>query len=201
MSTKFNNMNKDQLRAACRTAGIVYGKMNNTEMRVALNAIALLNLDNTPEDVAKANAALPVLPASNVQEAVQEAIAEKSDKELDAVSALTPKEDLQPGEDVAPMVPLPESGPEVSPASVSSNNASTGKKIQKDRPEQNGVRRPSEGTICAEIWQALDNARASSKTVPSFKDLKALQATHGWARNTAVTQYQRWKEFNDLMIR
>lgn len=78
----------------------------------------------------------------------------------------------------------------------------TGIKIEKNREERNGVKRPSVGTICHHIWSELDRVRAASNgNTPSFKDLKALQDTHGWQRNTAVTQYQRWKEFNNLMVR
>lgn len=80
----------------------------------------------------------------------------------------------------------------------------TGIKIQKDREERNGVKRPSVGTICHAIWEQLDNLRISGQGgnyMPTFKDLKKLQDQYGWQRNTAVTQYQRWKEFNDLMVR
>jgi len=77
----------------------------------------------------------------------------------------------------------------------------TGVKIEKNREEKNGLKRPSAGTICHAIWASLDAHVATFKTTPTFKDLKVLQEQFGWQRNTAVTQYQRWKEFNDLMVR
>jgi hypothetical protein len=185
--SNFENMNKDQLRAACRTAGIVYGKMNNTQMRDALVAA-----QPKPASTHVVHAGPEVKPA--LVAAVVDAIAKANTPETVVISQLT--------------TPAPVATPAPAPKT-------SGKKIQKDREERNGVKRPSAGTICAAIWSALDAKRAElsggmsvegvgaakSGTVPSFKDLKALQDTNGWERNTAVTQYQRWKEFNDLMVR
>ena len=35
-ASKFDEMNKEELRAACREAGVPYGKLNNYGMRAAL---------------------------------------------------------------------------------------------------------------------------------------------------------------------
>lgn len=177
--SKFENMGKEELRAACKAAAIKgWGKMNNTQMRAALNAdyVEYPTESDAELDVAQ-NPDAPEHQADAPVEVVPPAALETP--EVKALSALTP-----------PAAPVVTAAP-----------ANTGKKIQKDRAEQNGVKRPSEGTICAHIWNELDVLRAATSATPSFKDLKALQDKHSWQRNTAVTQYQRWKEFNDLMVR
>lgn len=67
-------------------------------------------------------------------------------------------------------------------------------KIEKNRPESNGVRRPSVGGICRLVWDRLDRA----KECPTMEQLRKLVERHGWALNTAVTQYQRWKKFHGV---
>ena len=54
----YSTMNKDELRTACKAAGIAYGKLNNDAMRAALTAAApapqpepeYLEHDDRPED-------------------------------------------------------------------------------------------------------------------------------------------------------
>ena len=54
----YATMNKDELRTACKAAGIAYGKLNNDAMRAALTAAApapqpepeYLEYDDRPED-------------------------------------------------------------------------------------------------------------------------------------------------------
>lgn len=179
----FANLGKEELRAACKTAQIKgWGKMNNTQMREALEA-------------AQAAMGIPAV----IKET--EAPVTSNSTEVSAVEQLPVEDSRKP---VVEEI--------VAPAVVTATGRAP---IQKNREERHGVKRPSEGTICAAIWAALDAKRAeliaasteetisngTAQLVPSFKDLKALQDKNGWQRNTAVTQYQRWKEFNDLMVR
>jgi hypothetical protein len=135
MSKTFDEMGKEELRAACKSAGVVgYGKLNNDGMR------ALLVADVQARMEAKAA------------------------------------------------------------AEAASKPVGTTRVVQKDRPEQNGVIRPSNGTICGDIWTALDTIHASG-AVPTTKDLAVLREKNGWQKHTASTQFQRWREFNALMPR
>ncbi len=74
-------------------------------------------------------------------------------------------------------------------------------KIEKGRDESNGVRRPSTGSICRAIWDALDAHRAKHNATPSFENVRDLMKANSWSRNTAFTQFQRWKQFCGLMPR
>jgi hypothetical protein len=74
----------------------------------------------------------------------------------------------------------------------------TGLKIEKDRPEQNGVKRPSIGGKCRAIWDALDVYRAETGELPTSKTVKELAADEGWNPNNASIEYYQWRKFNGI---
>lgn len=74
----------------------------------------------------------------------------------------------------------------------------TGLKIEKDRPEQNGVKRPSIGGKCRAIWDALDAYRAETGELPTSKTVKELAADEGWNPNNASIEYYQWRKFNGI---
>jgi len=53
-SIDYSTMNKAQLRAACKAAGVAYGKLDNTGMRAALAALTGVVADSTPATAAPA---------------------------------------------------------------------------------------------------------------------------------------------------
>ena len=74
----------------------------------------------------------------------------------------------------------------------------TGLKIEKDRPEQNGVKRPSIGGKCRAVWDALDAYRAETGELPTIKTVKELAADEGWNPNNASIEYYQWRKFNGI---
>jgi len=76
--------------------------------------------------------------------------------------------------------------------------APTGLKIEKERPESNGVKRPSIGGKCRAIWDALDAYRAETGELPDSKVVKALAADEGWNPNNASIEYYQWRKFNGI---
>lgn len=74
-------------------------------------------------------------------------------------------------------------------------------KIEKGRPSANGVTKPSVGSICRAVWDALDAKRAELKAIPSFENVRDLMKSNNWQRNTAFTQFQRWKQYHGVMPR
>jgi hypothetical protein len=76
----------------------------------------------------------------------------------------------------------------------------TGLKIEKDRPEQNGIKRPSAGGKCRAVWDALDEVAASEGGVPSVtsKHVKALAETQGWNANNASIEFYNWRKYNGV---
>lgn len=66
----------------------------------------------------------------------------------------------------------------------------TGRKIEKDRPMQNGVKMPSAGTKCREVWDFC----ASVKNIDA-KAVKAAAEARGWNPNNASIEYYNWRKF------
>lgn len=74
----------------------------------------------------------------------------------------------------------------------------TGLKIEKDRPEQNGVKRPSAGGKCRAIWDALDAYRTETGLLPTSKVVKELAADEDWNPSNASIEYYQWRKFNGI---
>jgi hypothetical protein len=68
--------------------------------------------------------------------------------------------------------------------------------IEKNRPEANGIKRPSEGGICRQIWDALDEKYSLDKTVPSLSSTK--DALAHLDQTTVSVQYYRWRKHNGI---
>jgi hypothetical protein len=76
----------------------------------------------------------------------------------------------------------------------------TGIKIEKDRPEQNGIRRPSAGGKCRAIWDACDALHANG-AMPMPKVIKELAQENGWNENNAVIEMYQWRKFHGIIGR
>lgn len=84
-------------------------------------------------------------------------------------------------------------------------------KIEKNRPESNGVKRPSAGTLCAQVWDmassmsniaegmdGVKNSMQDHNQVPTLSAVvKACEAV-GINKFTARTQYARWRVFHGI---
>ena len=64
------------------------------------------------------------------------------------------------------------------------------------REQRNGVTRPSDGTMCARVWQALDKLRAKNADT-TFDAVREL-AGKEMADATIRTQRQRYNEFHGI---
>ena len=74
----------------------------------------------------------------------------------------------------------------------------TGLKIEKDRPEQNGIKRPSAGGKCRAIWDALDEYRTNEGELPDAKFVRTLAAENGYNPNNASIEFYQWRKFNGI---
>jgi hypothetical protein len=73
----------------------------------------------------------------------------------------------------------------------------SGLKIEKDRPEQNGIKRPSIGGKCRAVWDACDEMVAAG-TPPTAKDVRAIAEANGWNANNASIEFYQWRKFNGI---
>lgn len=79
------------------------------------------------------------------------------------------------------------------PAPQPRGASNKGYKIEKDRVRQNGVTRPSTGTLCGQVWAVLDSMPGVSS-----KDLQAIADEHNWNRNNVSCEFYNWRKFNGI---
>ena len=72
----------------------------------------------------------------------------------------------------------------------------TGKTVEQNRPEQNGLKRPSSGSTCAIIWDTCD--RITNETEHTCTSAELFNALQGYNECTLRTQYARWRQFNGI---
>lgn len=91
---------------------------------------------------------------------------------------------------VAPMPPLP--------VSSKPTQVAVGLVIEKNRPEQNGIKRPSAGGRCRAVWDALDEYRTNEGVLPDAKFVRALAVENNWNPNNASIEFYQWRKFNGI---
>lgn len=178
--SKFDTMGKEELRKACREAGISYGKLNNDGMRAALKAKEEEAAPAAAHTEETANVVTQEAPAAEAPAA--EASETSAPSGLAAMVRQMTGANTKKEEERAPAV---------------AKRTSNGLKIEKDREERNGVKRPSVGGMCRAVWDALDAAVAEGKT-PTAKDVKALAEANGWNPNNASIEFYQWRKFNGI---
>jgi len=167
-ANNFAAMGKTELRAACKEQGVKnYGKLTNDGMRAALIANAL-TANKWGQLIVGAKAA-PVPKPANVVKVV-------GGKRVDPL-APKPKAERAPRADkpAAPVVP---------------RASRKGYTIQKEREERNGVKRPSEGTVCGNVWAEFDKN-------PEIKaaELATMADENGWNRTNVSCEFYAWRKF------
>lgn len=187
-ASKFDAMGKEGLRAACLEAGVSYSKLNNDGMRAALvahyakpeetaaeveaeeevQARPMFNGMSFAQMLGMAPVAAPVHsgPVTRVVDGKK-------------VEAKAPKAKGEPrtrsDKPAAPVVP---------------RVSRKGYTIQKEREERNGVKRPSEGTVCGNVWAEFDK-----NLEIKAGELQALADENGWNRTNVSCEFYAWRKF------
>lgn len=84
------------------------------------------------------------------------------------------------------------------PVAQKPTQVAVGLVIEKDRPTQNGVTRPSAGGRCRAVWDALDAYQRETGDVPTAKVVRDLAADEGWNPNNASIEFYQWRKFNGI---
>lgn len=71
---------------------------------------------------------------------------------------------------------------------------SKGIKIEKDRDEQNGVKRPSLGGACRKVWDACDELYDNG-VMPKPAVIKPIAEENGWNVNNTIIEMYQWRKF------
>lgn len=182
-ANKFEEMGKEALRQACRDAGISYSKLNNDGMRAAL--AAHYAEDAPVEEGEEVRSAAPSVslarmfgmgPAPVIPDTVGTVTRVVDGKRVEAKAPKAKGESRSRAERPdAPVVP---------------RVSRKGYTIQKEREERNGVKRPSEGTVCGNVWAEFDknpDIRAS--------ELIDLADNNGWNRTNVSCEFYAWRKF------
>lgn len=200
----FNAMNKAQLRAACKANRIVgYGNMTVGEMREKLEEQtkvtetgAVVNLGALGEHGVDGNCPHCGIHLSNGlmdfdtladDQGVRKALeGQKHYWSCMGCGGEWGEEMVYSEDDLAALDAPPP--PVVEPKSK-------GITIQKVRPTQNGITRPSDGGKCARVWMECDAYHAANNAVPKPKYMKEWAAAQGLNANNAVIEMYQWRKF------
>lgn len=192
-ASKFDAMGKEELRAACREAGVSYSKLNNDGMRAALTAhyASLEVAEAATEEVAAQEEVVqqPARPNVFAQmlglESAPLPVGCGAGTRVVDGKKVDPNASKAKGESRARV--------EKNPAPAVPRVSRKGYTIQKEREERNGVKRPSEGTVCGAVWAEFDKN-------PEIKasELADLADTNGWNRTNVSCEFYAWRKFNGI---
>lgn len=191
----YATMNRNDLRAACKAAGISYAKLTVDGMRAALLAT------ETHDEVAAQAAAedqhlvsaygTAHCPACGVH--LSNGVLQDGDEKGDGTGhkmRLTHRfECMGCGEGFGPEVKRSERKPTANPGS--------GLKHEPNREKRNGVTRPSVGGKCRAVWDALDRDVKAGQQ-PDAKRVRELAEANGWNATNAMCELYAWRKFNGL---
>lgn len=207
-------MGKAELRAACKEVGVKnYGKMNNEGMRQAIrtevladNAQAVLTAFEEPQQVEEA---VEVAQEVELTEYQQELVNHYGHTNCPHCNITLSNGVGEHGEivngtrikhDEFQFVCLAcdgEFGPKIkTPKARKPVQNPTGNKIEKNRPEQNGMKYPSTGTKTREVWDCCDQLREKLNRPAKISELRELLPNMN--AHTLSTQYSRWKTFYNI---
>ncbi len=80
-------------------------------------------------------------------------------------------------------------------APVAAAPKAEGIKIQKDREERNGIKRPSVGGKCALLWDIFEKHYKETGMILTPKPAKELSAKEDLDPTTTTVQLYRWRDF------
>ena len=115
----------------------------------------------------------------------------------DEVAELDAAEKLGRTAGMGDLIPATTGTPTEVPTPTPKPVTGRGIKIEKDRDEQHGIKRPSVGGLCRQIWDWLDLVSAKGEA-PTAKTVKAMASVYGWNPNNASIEFYQWRKFNGI---
>lgn len=208
---KFAEMGKTELRAACKEAGIPYGKLTVGGMRDELRNKVAADYEAQRAALETERAAyaemgkkmdLTVLditgieghcPCCGIHLSNGVWTQDDANDEKQAKGWLTEKGSIACLGCGGSWGPAP-----IQPQKQIDRHTGTGLKIEKVREERNGVKRPSAGGKCRQVWDALDAYRAEVGEVPTIAVAKSIGEDEGWNLANVAIEFYQWRKFNGI---
>ena len=163
----------EELRAACREAGVSYSKLNNDGMRAALvahYAVAEVVEEQAEEEVVHQPARPDVFAQMLGLTPAPLPVGCGTGTRVVDGKKVDPNASKAKGESRARV--------EKNPAPAVPRVSRKGYTIQKEREERNGVKRPSEGTVCGNVWAEFDkNPEIKASELADLADTKIGRAS------------------------
>lgn len=212
---QLEEMGKAELRAACKEVGVKnYGKMNNEGMRQAIrtevladNAQAVLTAFEEPQQVEEAVEVSQEVELSEYQQDLMNhyghlncphcniTLSNGVGEHGEIVNGTRIKHDefqfvcLGCDGEFGPKIKTPKARKPV--------QNPTGNKIEKNRPEQNGMKYPSAGTKTRVIWDLCDAMTKELGRPLKISELRERVA-QGTNENMMKSQYSYWRKFHNI---
>jgi hypothetical protein len=169
----YNAMGKEALRQEMRGRELSYSRMNNDQMRDALRA--------NDADLGD------MLTGEDEFEMSTEELAAQQDRQ-----ELQERRGVELGDTDKQQIAA-----EVEARKPAAPRTRKGVTIEKDREERNGVKRPSKGGVCREVWDFLDGM-VTLKLAPTAKDVRENAGQKKWNPNNAMIEFYQWRKFNGI---
>lgn len=212
---QLEEMGKAELRAACKEVGVKnYGKMNNEGMRQAIrtevladNAQAVLTAFEEPQQVEEAVEVAQEAELTEYQQDLMNHYGHFNCPHCDITlsNGVGEHGEIVNGtrikHDEFQFVCLAcdgEFGPKIkTPKARKPVQNPTGNKIEKNRPEQNGMKYPSAGTKTRVIWDLCDAMTKELGRPLKISELRERVA-QGTNENMMKSQYSYWRKFHNI---
>lgn len=212
----FSDMNKAQLRNACKDAGIRnYGKMTTAQMREALETYhtaqaKAAKVSYTEEQLAAmqregANGVCPHCGIDHLENGWSDFEAALDIAEGDLKLAMQSQEREYVclacnGEwgNVINEEDWIKPAAQVKAPTTTSRSTGTGIVIEKNREERNGIKRPSAGGACDAVWRECDVYFATNNAAPKPKHMKEWATKMGLNQNNAVIELYNWRKWKGI---
>jgi hypothetical protein len=174
----YDAMGKDALRKECRDREISYSKLSVQGMRDALRAddATIADMKGNEDSFEMSQAEL------DAQKLRQQVVEEKQpvNSAGQPAAQLSETDQRQIKDEAAARKPA----------------SRAGLKIEANREERNGVKRPSLGGVCRQVWDYCD--LLAVRTPPTAKAVREQATFRGWNPNNAAIEFYQWRKFNGI---
>jgi ATPase subunit of ABC transporter with duplicated ATPase domains len=83
-------------------------------------------------------------------------------------------------------------------AKAAAKAAAKAERKKSTQPEQNGIRRPKDGTLCGRAWAIFDQVSAKNGSPASIGESMAIAKAESLNEANVRAEYARWRKFHGI---